>query len=233
MTGNQVARMSAEYAKAHNEATEAISQETNRINAEHYERMDNINKSLADIEQQKANTDQWYKEMMIKITEPYYTKGRDIESERNHIQQEYNTKMANLEQQRITFESTKLDETERHNREMETLEWSANALKDKSIEYENRLKTLEVRYQKEYWDSSVLASWANINNAATKLRNDYQLGMMGFQNEYTRLGLDYLKYQANLPKIESEVWRNKFEPIANAITGSIQNGIKALPFLLH
>lgn len=206
MTANQVARASVNEDIRHNQAYEIEVERHNKATEELAHEQNRINEYAAQVEE-------WYKRENTRLTEEYNTKylayleaAQDdkvmleselnaIKDEQNHIQELYNEKVINIQQQNADINRDKYKEEVRSNQEKERQNLINLNLVDKQIEYENtykieanRLKDVDLSYQLQ------------------KLRNDYSLGLMNVEISSAKNLIN--KEQLDINWFEAQTRRN-------------------------
>lgn len=201
MTGNQVQYYATMETQRHNEATEA---ETNRYN----QVTERLETRRLDLEEDRNRIEEEYKKADIELREQYnmwYEKWteaneaekRRLEAEGNQIQQmiaeneaDYKKRIAGVQERLAVVESSQLDENERHNREMESINQYANNL-------ENQMQ----RYRADQWE-------AENKLAELKINTDKQMAVMRGELEGYKINLDDERENR---KIDAMIEANRIE----------------------
>lgn len=209
MTANQISAQANREAARHNEELEGIQKEKNRIDEEHYQRMDTINdqynqKSLALQEAQG-----WEKLRLQKDLQ-------DLEADKFRELSEYHQLTVGLEQQNQQLKERGQAWLERYQSNMIKLEMfekyndmQKNILEGKRIDYEH-----------EYWENLIRVQDYNsmINWKRTEQENEQNIRMYN---------LNYQRALIEAKLAGSEVELNKIKG-ATAVANSIFGGIKTL-----
>lgn len=212
-------------------------------------RWHNIQKDLQDrayeIDKLKAYTDKEYKEESLKLTKEWnqfqkdletnkfewtvdlQNRQMDLENRRYALDKWYQTTSAELKNQSNAIEMSKVQETERHNTQMEAIAHYGNVISDKQLEYQYYSLDIESGIR---WKDLQLKEEAN-KISLMRTTNEYALGLMNIGTQQRRnnisssiFNLDLEKWETQKKVMNSEVgnkWTNTILPFVLPTASSV------------